>query len=107
MRTLVGRSVSWFVAFALTVIIVLLLIVTWQVDRRTDSIATINESAQRIEEAAVHTEQVLLEVVEASETPEAVAQQQAVRDALGQIRQIHDLLCSVEQFVDAAECADG
>ncbi len=99
-----SRATTWFVGFALVVIIIFLVVLGWQIDRRTDSIQTINESAQRIEEAALHTEEVLVEVVEARDAPEAVAQQQAVREALAQIRDIHAILCSAPDLADVPEC---
>lgn len=104
MNQATARSTSWFVGFALSVVIVLLIVLYLQIDRRNDSIEVITESAARIETAAVHTEEVLLEVVEASESPEAQAQQRAIREALGQIRQIHDILCSAPELAEAAEC---
>ena len=105
--TPVNRALSWVSTFVLVALLVGGSVFAFQLDRRTELIANINESAARIETAALHTEQVLTEVVEAGQTPEAVAQQEAVREALAQIRQIHDLLCSAPDFADATECADG
>lgn len=93
-----------FIAFGLAVVLFAVIILGWQIDRRTDAIATIQQSADTIQEAATNTERLLTEVVEADRSPEAEEQRQAVRRALSEIRDIKTLLCSVEQLAAAEEC---
>ena len=49
----------------------------------------------------------VLDVDLAAVVAEAVAQQQAVREALSQIREIHDLLCQTPDLSESDQCADG
>lgn len=88
----VTRS-SRFVSWAVLVVIVCLVVLGWQIDRRTQAISTIEQSAHRIEAAALHTEQLLVETLEARQSEDAMTFQLRVREALQEIREIKTLLC--------------
>lgn len=76
----------------------------WIIDERTESIATIAESAHRIELVASSTERMLAETLEAQRTPEAVANRDAARRAVQEIATIKALLCDLPELADHDGC---
>lgn len=92
------------VVWVLVIVIILLAAVAFQITTRNNAIADIRTASQRIELAALHTEQVLVEVVEQSDTPEAEAQRQAIARALADIAAMKALLCSLPELAEADEC---
>lgn len=95
-----NKSIVW----VLSVVVVLLAGLAFQIEVRGDAIAEIHVATQRVELAAIHTEQVLLEAAEQSATPEAEAQRQAIARALVDIAVVRSLLCSLPDLAEAPEC---
>lgn len=98
-----NRMIFALIVVLVSTVVFLLAFWVWQTERRTDALDELAAATARIEEAAVHTEQVLVEVVEARDTPEAVAQNQRVREALAEIGQIKRILCDT---VEHPECQE-
>jgi cytochrome oxidase assembly protein ShyY1 len=99
-----GKAAWRFAAFSLFVIVVVLALLGWQVEQRNDAIHEIREAADRIEVAAVHTEEVLVEVVEERDTPEAIAQSERVAQALDDIASVKAMLCDLPEFTEDPRC---
>lgn len=90
--------------WATVVVIVMVAGLFYGMDQRADAINSLQESATRIETAAVNTERILVETREASSSPEAQEYQQQVRAAVREIREIKILLC---EAVDHELCEEG
>lgn len=99
------RALYRFVLFFLATLTVILGLLGLQVERRNDALHELQMATARVERAAVNTEQVLIEVVEARDTPEAVARNRRVTEALSQIETIIELLCQIDDPVRAEACA--
>lgn len=103
-HSILARRVEVVAVFLVALAMLAVGVLGWQLQTRNDAIQELQDQTQRVEEAATHTEQVLVDVIEAREAPEAIAQQQQVRQALADIRDIKALLCAVPENADAAEC---
>lgn len=92
--------------WATVVVIVMVAGLFYVIQVRADAIEEIQSSAHRIEEAATHTEEVLIEVVDARSTPEAIAQNEAVRRAIEDIAAVRRMLCSLPQLQADEACQE-
>lgn len=100
-RTRAARSVQ---TWATIVVIIMVSGLFYIIAQRNDAIDNLQQAATRIELAATHTEEVLIETVEEGRTPEATAQAQRVREALEEIAEIRQLLCQLPELVDKPAC---
>jgi hypothetical protein len=101
----IDSKAAWrFAAFALFVVVTILALLGWQVEQRNEAIEEIRTAAERIEDAAVHTEEVLVEVVEERGSPEAIAQSERVAEALDDIAAVRAMLCDLPEFDDDPRC---
>lgn len=83
----------WFSLWAMAVVVVGLLILGWQIDRRTEAIAELEQATARIEEAASHSEQILVDTLAASDDEDPAAFQRRVSQAIREIREVKIILC--------------
>lgn len=98
------RSARIVQTWATIVVIVMVAGLFYAINQRNTAIEELQVAAVRIERAATNTEQVLIEVVEAERSPEAIEQSQKVRQALGQIAVIRRLLCELPELADMPDC---
>lgn len=97
-------KVDRFVAFVVVVAVVGAALWAYAIDQRTESISTIAESAARIEAVAESTERMLSDTLEARQTPEAIAERQAVSRAVDEIGVIKALLCDLPELAEHDGC---
>lgn len=90
--------------FAAVLLIVGAGVWAWIIDERTEAIATIAEASHRIEQVATNTEEMLSDSLAAQQTPESVAERQAVRRAVNDIADIKALLCDLPELSDHDGC---
>lgn len=76
----------------------------WVIEKRTDELATIAESAERIEQVASNTEDMLEETITERQTPESQAEREAVRQAVREITTIKALLCDLPELSSHEAC---
>ena len=99
-------SMYRFIAFFMVVLTLILVFMGWQADRRSDALTELREATARVEEAAVHTEEVLVEILEAQRAPERIARDTRVTEALDQIELILELLCQIDDPTRQIACAN-
>lgn len=93
-----------FTVFAVAVVVAGAAVWAWTIDERTESIATIAEASQRIEEVASSTERMLVDTLEAQQTPEAQEQRINTQRAVTEIHEIKMLLCELPELANHERC---
>jgi hypothetical protein len=101
----VSRNIYTYLIFFFATTTLILAFLGWQVEQRNNTLEELQEATTRVEEAATHTEEVLLDLVEARSTPERLARDTRVTEALNQIEVILGLLCEIDDPVRAEACA--